>query len=71
MSPESGGADYLRRLKRDEEDGLATSAEPVNASSATPPLETERRRSPRYKCEGSAEFRVGARTYAPGERSPT
>jgi len=69
MSPESSGADYLRRLERDEECGLATSAEPVTALSATPPVETERRRSPRYKCEGSAEFRVGARTYAPGEGS--
>jgi hypothetical protein len=59
MSPETSGADYLRRLKRDEEGGLATSAEPVVTLPAAAPVESERRRSPRYKCEGSAEFRVG------------
>jgi len=59
MSRESSGADYLRRLKRDEAGGLATSADPGNALPAASPAEPERRRSPRYKCEGSAEFRVG------------
>jgi hypothetical protein len=37
MSPETSGADYLRRLKRDEEGGLATSAEPVVTLPAAAP----------------------------------
>lgn len=59
MSAENSGADYLRRLKQDQAGGLATSAEPVIALPLAPAVEPERRRSPRYKCEGSAEFRVG------------
>lgn len=70
MSLETSGADYLRRLKQDEEGGLAPSGEPVAALPAASTVEPERRRSPRYKCEGSAEFRVGARTFALGVRSP-
>lgn len=64
MSFESNGADYLRRLRQQESPGpvreAATapeSAAPVAAQS-TPPDKSERRRSPRYKCEGSAEFRA-------------
>ena len=65
MTFEQSGADYLRRLKADAErplaspypSGPATSVEAdLPAASQNPP---ERRRSPRYKCEGSAEFRVG------------
>jgi hypothetical protein len=59
MSPETSGADYLRRLKRDEGGGLGTSSEPVVQLPTSVGVEPERRRSPRYKCEGSAEFRVG------------
>jgi hypothetical protein len=60
MSLETSGADYLRRLKQDEEGGLATPAEPAAALPSAPSaVEPERRRSPRYKCEESAEFRVG------------
>lgn len=68
MSLETSGADYLRRLKQDEEGGLATPAEPeARCRRRRPQLEPERRRrSLRYTCEGSAEFRVGgtnARTW--------
>jgi hypothetical protein len=60
MSFETSGADYLRRLREDLEHphisqpstGTPIAAEPDEAPD-------ERRRSPRYKCEGSAEFRVG------------
>jgi PilZ domain len=58
MSFESSGADYLRRLKQDETHARPfpeSSPEPAPAEPATP---GERRRNPRYKCEGSATFRV-------------
>jgi hypothetical protein len=53
---ENSGADYLRRLKRDQEQQPQTYVEPVPAPAASDPQ--ERRRNPRYKCEGSATFRV-------------
>jgi hypothetical protein len=56
MSFESG-ADYLRRLKQDEE----RPASPPPAGAAVIETATgsqERRESPRYKCQGSAEFRL-------------
>ena len=59
MSFESG-ADYLRRLKQDQGQPLTTASSNTPAVS-TPPKKTgssERRQSPRYKCQGSAEFRV-------------
>ena len=57
MGFESSGADYLRRLKRDEHpSGFAEPETPAPAESATPGA--ERRQSPRYKCTGSAQFRV-------------
>lgn len=64
MAIEENGADYLRRLKVDVEQPLATPVQPPAAPAvADPPTASpnpaERRRSPRYKCEGSAEFRVG------------
>jgi hypothetical protein len=43
MSPETSVADDLRRLQRDEEGGLATSAEPVVTLPAAAPVESERR----------------------------
>jgi hypothetical protein len=56
MSSESG-ADYLRRLKQDEMRPVAQPA--VTASSDEHlPTPNERRRNPRYQCEGSAEFRA-------------
>jgi hypothetical protein len=86
--PESdaGGADYLRRLKADQQrarpatddqtakedqppsviapdpllvpaPGTARESQPATATSTPDP--NERRRAPRFKCEGSAEFRVG------------
>jgi len=57
MSIEGSGADYLRRLREDLEHPHVSQPSTVTAE----PDETpgERRRSPRYKCEGSAEFRVG------------
>lgn len=65
MSFESSGADYLRRLREDLEHprvsppatGTPIAAEPLAPEAGETP--GERRRSPRYKCEGSAEFRVG------------
>lgn len=58
MSVENSGADYLRRLKQDQGQSRPfpeSSPEPAPAESAAP---GERRRNPRYKCEGSATFRV-------------
>jgi PilZ domain len=82
-----GGADYLRRLKADQDrprptaedqaslkedqsacaiaqdpllvpaQGCALDRKPASATSESNP--SERRRTPRFKCEGSAEFRVG------------
>lgn len=82
-----GGADYLRRLKADQDrprptaedqtslkedqsacaiaqdpllvpaQGSALDRKPASATSESNP--NERRRTPRFKCEGSAEFRVG------------
>jgi hypothetical protein len=84
---DGGGADYLRRLKADQDrprptaedqtslkedqsacaiaqDPLLVPAQvsplalkPASATSESNP--NERRRAPRFKCEGSAEFRVG------------
>jgi hypothetical protein len=65
MSVEYSGADYLRRLKADQERPLASpSPAPATVRAALArapdqqPNPAERRRSPRYNCEGSAEFRV-------------
>lgn len=59
MGSESSGADYLRRLKRDLDDPSGF-AEPQTVLPATTETAAgaERRRSPRYKCSGSAQFRV-------------
>lgn len=65
MAIEETGADYLRRLKADVERPLVSPFHSPAAlpAKADPPTSSqkpsERRRSPRYKCEGSAEFRVG------------
>jgi hypothetical protein len=45
MSFENSGADYLRQLQG-------------NTPREDPPASNERRKNPRYKCEGSAQFRV-------------
>ena len=58
MGFDSSAADYLRRLKRDEHPpGLP---EPETRPPAEPATTggSERRQSPRYKCAGSAQFRV-------------
>jgi hypothetical protein len=58
MAFDSSAADYLRRLKGDEhppgfpEPETRPPAEPVTTGGS------ERRQSPRYKCAGSAQFRV-------------
>jgi hypothetical protein len=58
MGFDSSGADYLRRLKRDQhppgfpEPETRPPAEPATTGGS------ERRQSPRYKCAGSAQFRV-------------
>jgi hypothetical protein len=57
MSIEGSGADYLRRLREDLEHPHISQPSTVTAEPDEAP--GERRRSPRYKCEGSAEFRVG------------
>lgn len=61
MNLESSGADYLRRLKQDEECARPSASELAPATPAPPTSDTstERRQSPRYKCAGSAQFRVG------------
>lgn len=64
MSFENSGADYLRRLRSQESPGLVQEAptEPAAAKLVREEVAAagsgERRRSPRYKCEGSAEFRA-------------
>ena len=63
MSSEGSGADYLRRLRSQESPAVVHEAvrEPAPVVASPIPAATaadERRRSPRYKCEGSAEFRA-------------
>jgi len=60
-SPEPGGdttqqdnIEYLRALKRAHENSAASA--PASQQSTCP--HPDRRRNPRYKCEGSAEFRI-------------
>ena len=64
MSFETSGADYLRRLKQDENQQSRAYMEPaaVPAPADTEHSQPERRRNPRYKCEGSAAFRVQGST---------
>src|SRR6266436_4744551 len=59
MSIESG-ADYLRRLKQDQGQPLTQAPSNTTAVPTQPEKagSSERRQSPRYKCQGSAEFRV-------------
>lgn len=54
-----GGADYLRRLKAqtvEETSGVPATASPIPGVAQNPVSGKERRRSPRYRCSGSAEF---------------
>lgn len=69
MDLEASGSDYLRRLKEGETGGTdkprqpAREAPPASEAAAEP----ERRRSPRYQCQGSAKFRaVGSEVYSWG-----
>ena len=64
MSFETSGADYLRRLKQDENQQSRAYIEPAPAPAPadTEQAQPERRRNPRYKCEGSAAFRVRGST---------
>jgi hypothetical protein len=59
MSLEYTGSDYLRHLK-DTAEGQGEPRQPgsVPTSKEKSPDPQERRRSTRYKCEGSAQFRV-------------
>ncbi|MFI5113879.1 MAG: PilZ domain-containing protein [Terriglobales bacterium] len=61
-TPEDDGADYLRRLKQQPDWPAATDPVPTTRSMAPMPQigpeKAERRRSPRYSCNGSAEFRA-------------
>jgi hypothetical protein len=59
MSIESG-ADYLRRLKQDQGQPLTQASSNTNVVPTQPEKagSSERRQCPRYKCQGSAEFRV-------------
>ena len=69
MDLEATGADYLRRLKAGESGSPSKESGPspdVTPASDTPP-EPERRRSPRYPCQGSAKFRpVGSEIHSWG-----
>jgi len=62
---EQSGADYLRRLKADTERPVMSPFQapaPTSVEADRPAASQnapERRRSPRYKCEGSAELGVG------------
>ena len=59
MSFESSGADYLRHLKREQDPpdvAHGPVSEPARKEGTASPQ--ERRQSTRYKCEGSAQFRV-------------
>jgi hypothetical protein len=47
-SQDTGNVEYFRALKRTSEGAAAATAQPYPA---------DKRRNPRYKCEGSAEFR--------------
>ncbi len=70
MDFESSGADYLRRLKQTEQQPNVVHGAvnvplreeapvaPQAWQSEAPISPQERRRSPRYKCEGSAQFRA-------------
>lgn len=64
MSFETSGADYLRRLKQDENQQSRAYLEPASVPAPAEGEQTqpERRRNPRYKCEGSATFRVQGST---------
>lgn len=69
MDSEATGADYLRRLKQGEPG--STSESSIEAPPPTPtskvPAGGERRRSPRYPCQGSAKFRpVGSEVHSWG-----
>lgn len=69
MDLEANGADYLRRLKDGESGGTSQAPSPAPGPTATsqPPAEGERRRSPRYPCQGSAKFRaVGSEVHTWG-----
>ena len=62
-TPEDDGADYLRRLKQ-QPDWPASTNPVLTTRSMAPmpqigPERAERRRSPRYSCSGSVEFRAG------------
>jgi hypothetical protein len=66
MSFESSGAEYLRRLRQDLDPEGFASRDTRTVPTDVPGAMQERRQSPRYKCEGSAEFRVNgsdARTW--------
>ena len=59
MSFESSGADYLRHLKQEQDPpdvAHGPVSEPARKEGTASPQ--ERRQSTRYKCEGSAQFRV-------------
>jgi hypothetical protein len=62
-SPDDDGASYLRRLK--EQLDWPAASDPAPATRSMVPMvqagsgRAERRRSPRYTCSGSAEFRAG------------
>ena len=59
MGSENSGADYLRRLKRDLEHPSGFPDPETRAPEESPTATGgERRQSPRYKCSGSAQFRV-------------
>jgi hypothetical protein len=59
MAFESSGADYLRKLKQDLHPAPAFEESTVAPSpAASADGKQERRINPRYKCEGSAEFRT-------------
>jgi PilZ domain len=59
MGSENSGADYLRRLKRDlDHPGAFADPETREPEKSATAAGGERRQSPRYKCSGSAKFRV-------------
>jgi hypothetical protein len=57
MASEVDGAEYLRRLKQDDQGSQPPVTQVTGQFLKPAPVGAERRATPRYKCQGSAEVR--------------